>query len=438
MQRGEAVMRAQFAVTVALVVATAAFSQYLETTIPLPGGEPCEPLWNPASDRVYCPEYEGSTVTIVDCATNAVRAVLDVADSPTRCIWNSRHNKVYCLSGEANRITVIDGVGDSVLRRVVCPGYPYGGAYCEALNKLYACCADDRRIRVFDGATDELVGSISLPLEPAAVVWSPTSNRVFCTIDGDSDTVVVIDCVTDEIVARHAVGIMSRSLCWNPVNSLVYEAGHYDAHVFSADGDSLVADIGTGAHSPFVMAAVPYPNKVYVGDANGFGIQVMDGNTNTIVDTLPSATGYGIYCDRVRGKVYTVGDDSAHVYDARTDSLLTTVLYGHYMVFIAGSPTQGRAYVTEDWTGLVHVIRDTSTAVAEPPSSAPRPVSSTTVVRQGWLTCSDSGGGRLLDAAGRSFMVLKPGNNDVSRLPAGVYFVADTAGACVTKVLVPR
>jgi len=31
--------------------------------------------------------------------------------------------------------------------------------------------------------------------------------------------------------------------------------------------------------------------------------------------------------------------------------------------------------------------------------------------------------GALLDAAGRCVMSLKPGANDVSRLPAGVYFV---------------
>jgi DNA-binding beta-propeller fold protein YncE len=244
----------------------------------------------------------------------------------------------------------------------------------------------------------------------------------------------VIDCVGDSLVARHPVG-WGFSLCWNPVNSLVYEAGHYDAHVFSAGGDSVVADIGTGAYAPFVMAAVPFPNKVYVGDYSGFGITVIDGNANTIVDTLPSATGTGIYCDTTRANVYTVGDEQVHVYDAWRDSVVATVACGRQMQYVAGSPVQGRVYVTDILDNALYVLRDTSAAIAEPARTS-RPVRSTTVARNGRLQFAR--GARLLDAAGRSFMVLKPGDNDVSRLPAGVYFVADTAGACVTKVLVPR
>jgi hypothetical protein len=133
--------------------------------------------------------------------------------------------------------------------------------------------------------------------------------------------------MTDSIVARHSLGDMIKSPCGNQANGLVYVAGLYHVRVAAPDGTAIVADIQTGAHAPWATVAVPYPNKVYVGDFNGFGTTVIDGNTSMVTDTLPTSA-VDSYGDTVRGKVYTLGQHPVHVYDPWSDSLAATVQCG--------------------------------------------------------------------------------------------------------------
>jgi hypothetical protein len=83
------------------------------------------------------------------------------------------------------------------------------------------------------------------------------------------------------------------------------------------------------------------------------------------------------------------------------------------------------------------------TAVQEPPAVTPTAVRSPTIVRGVLMLPAPSfkpqASGRLLDAAGRKAIDLKPGRNDVGRLAPGVYFVQEQAQAhAVRRVVIQR
>jgi len=112
-------------------------------------------------------------------------------------------------------------------------------------------------------------------------------------------------------------------------------------------------------------------------------------------------------------------------------------------VALAGS----YAYVADGNYGL-QVIQFYGGGVEETPNAEVRtPNAGATIVRgslrMAGSPSASSSPSRLLDATGRVVMALKPGENDVSGLAPGVYFVRQEAQAhaqaqAVTKVIVTR
>jgi YVTN family beta-propeller protein len=386
-------------------------------------------LWNPTSNKVYCANTQDGTVSVVSGETNEVIATVPVADYPDVLAWNSRLNKVYCASGESDRLNVIDGEGDSLIRMVTLSDYPSAMVYNETMNKLYVACHDNDRIAVLDAGPDTVIRYI-----PArgvgALLWSPATNRVFCC---GADTIKVIDCLTDEIAVRMQGG--GDVWCYNPVNELVYLAARHSMYVLSPYGDSVVAQVPGWAYD---VAAVPFPNKVYAS-GSAAGIQVIDGASNLVVDTIPVVVGEMV-CDTAKGKVYcsNFNTQKADIIDARADTLIKTIPLGRYPEFLCWNRTNSRVYINDFMDNVLYVIRDTSTGISERTDGATvRPRAATTVTC-GRLFYESSAPGNLVDACGRIVAALKPGHNDICALTPGVYAVVTADGGSRRRIIKVR
>jgi YVTN family beta-propeller protein len=56
------------------------------------------PLLRPTNDRVYCANWNGTNVTVIDGATNTVVATVPSGRAPLTPSYNSTDNKAYCAS----------------------------------------------------------------------------------------------------------------------------------------------------------------------------------------------------------------------------------------------------------------------------------------------------------------------------------------------------
>jgi DNA-binding beta-propeller fold protein YncE len=409
------------------------WGQYLETTIPI-GAGPLDVLWNPTSNKVYTSDAEAGTVTIVDGALNSVIGSIAVPGGAWAMFlcWNSAQNIVYCTCSDPDWLMVIDGVGDTLIRKVRMRGAPTKMEFNALMNKLYVACYDDKMVRVYDCAADTLVAEVWLGESniPDAMLWHPVTNRVFCTTSGNADSVLVIDCALDVMSARVSVGRQPYGMTLNPVNGNVYVKTRFAVYALTPPGDSIVAVVDGWSCG---VAAVPFPNKVYAAGW-GPGLGVIDCYTNTMADSLAVSAG-DMVCDTIKAKVYAVGEP-APVIDARADTLLLTVPIGSSPQAICWNSTNSRVYIA-DYSGLLYVIRDTSTAVAEPPDGhSVRDPRVSAVVRGRLVLASGTRQARLLDTAGRFVMELHPGVNDVASLRRGVYFLSRTGTRQVTKIVV--
>jgi hypothetical protein len=82
------------------------------------------------------------------------------------------------------------------------------------------------------------------------------------------------------------------------------------------------------------------------------------------------------------------------------------------------------------------VIRDTTTAVAEPGILPAIDRNHFLTLCRGALRLDGSAAAVLLDLSGREVATLRPGINDVRRLKSGVYFVRWDKSALTRKVIV--
>lgn len=142
------------------------------------------------------------------------------------------------------------------------------------------------------------------------------------------------------------------------------------ASLAPSHAQTLVTDIPV-AGTPSGVAVDPASNRIYVslGTSTGDSVAVIDGTTNTVIDTISVPQAFVIATNPTNGRVYTAGCDFGQtpvscgvtVIDGRTDTIITTLpintpspsigLQG-----IAVNPATNRIYVADDNNFKVHVI----------------------------------------------------------------------------------
>lgn len=425
--------RISFAALILALAATAGHGQFLETVISLGHGA-LRILWNPASNKVYTANYD-NTVSIINGATNAVIATLPVPDNPGKLVWNSTTNRIYVACGDGRRVAVIDGWTDAVVSTIVIPGSPTQAVYSTISNKLYLGL-DDGRVTVVDGTADTVIRTVRVQTDGyLLLLWHPLTNRVLCSTD--YDTIAALDCATDQVVSKIPTGFGGGGFiwnwCYNPVNELAYVGGWGGVLVLTAEGDSIITRV-PGYVSGLCFA--PFPNKMYLQNwRDEYRLGVLDCDSNTVTDSI-AVYGDAMVCDIDRGKVYASFRSGAHpwvtVLDPKVDTVIHTFVCTPALGDICWNETDGRVYVIQSDLQL-YVFRDTTTGIAERPRGDIGQERLTQTMVMGSYVWLGSDVGIVVNASGRVVGAVRPGRNDVSDLPVGVYAVAGRRDGSIAR-----
>jgi YVTN family beta-propeller protein len=152
--------------------------------------------------------------------------------------------------------------------------------------------------------------------------------------------------------------------------------------VIPSQAQTLVTDISVSG-SPSGVAVNPNTNRIYVSlsTSTGFAVAVIDGNTNTVIDTITVPEAFVITANIANGRVYTAGCNFAQtpftcsvtVIDGSTDTVITTIPLKAITenIGIQGitvNPKTNRIYVDDDNNLKVQVIDGyTNTIIAHLP-----------------------------------------------------------------------
>jgi len=292
-----------------------------------------------------------------------------------------------------------------------------------------------------------------LPVPVRFMSLEQSINRAVCV---SWSWVTVIDCSGDTVTADTATywGTID-DVCISPKDRKIFVARNQrPLRIIDIDDPVRVETLPQvycdhGMH----LCYVPNFHKVY-WFANYSGhppgnsrVVAIDTETGTITDSLWA--GYqvsGTCLDHTGDYVYCSGYEVSLVFvmDARTDSVVDTLPlpYGGFGPPLPNRLTR-RIYPSASGNPI-QVIRDSMLIGLEDLAPAEcSPGISPTVVNRNAPLCT-SAPAVLYDASGRGVVVLRQGQNDVSRLAPGVYFVREeraqawAQAQAVRKIVVAR
>jgi len=385
--------------------------------------------------------YIRSNVFAIDCSSNAIVAQIDLPH-PGDLAYAPVVNKAYCgfFDHGEDSILVIDGSSHSRIRAIPVP-YAGNFEYDSASNRLYFTCYSEDCVGVLDCWTDSVLCYIPIPGEPAGLTINTRRRKLYCQNDYDM-MVSVIDMNTNQVIRNVYTGSWYFAQCYSAAADKYYTNGLRGVAVICGSGDTLIKQIALPqGYGPKAMVAVDPESLVMVAAYSGGtdSVFVIDVADDVVASALPVGRSPRTLAYSIRSNaVYCAcGSTSDRLDVLAADGSRVT---GHVPVsngpqaLLPCSPYE-KLYVGHADASMVYVVRD-RVGVSEPGESrleaaGPRPA---TLVSQ---RCRYRGTvpAVLTDAAGRSVLRLRLGENDVSRLPIGVYIVVGLGAERLGKVV---
>ena len=282
---------------------------------------------NPVTNKIYIPDSDDQTVTVLDITTNAPTAEspITVGNTPAFIAVNPVTNKVYVANAGDNTVSVIDSATDTVIGAPVDVGtLPLHLAVNPVTNKIYVVNFTSDNVSVIDGASDTVIATPTVGDGPGYIAVNSATNKVYVAVTGfptPDNTVAVIDGTSNNVTATVTVGSAPQWVAVNPVTNRIYIAnsgvfGSAPGNTISViDGtsDTVIATPTVGTY-PRQIAVNPATNKIYVSNSASNDATAIDGVTNntTRIDTSGSGTyPWGVEVNPVTNTVYVTNNLSS-------------------------------------------------------------------------------------------------------------------------------
>jgi YVTN family beta-propeller protein len=293
---------------------------------------------NPNTNLIYVANQYSDTVSVIDGGTNSVVTDVTVARRPNDLAVNTDTNMIYVANHDANRVSVINGSTNTVIKTLTLGSYPHDmrGPVDIAVNHhtniIYVTNENANRVSVIDGSTHSILKTI-LGSTPSAVDVNPATNIVYVANWLD-DTVSVIDGSTHSILM-----------------------GKISLEGFDQAGTS--SDAIKVGDSPTDVDINPNTNKIYVANQDSNTISVIDGNSDSVINTIrvgrrPADLAF----DSDTNYLYVVnsGSNTTSVIDTITDSVIDIIPMGSKPVGIAVDPIERWVYVADIGSNSIYQI----------------------------------------------------------------------------------
>lgn len=418
-----------------VLVAGIAGAQYVETTLGV-GRGPVALAFDSIQARLYVANQNSNSVSVVDAARNQVIATIPVGEHPNDIVVNPLVQKAYVccspVSGGNGSVYIINTANNTVIDSPPVGQSPVRMVWDRTDNLIFVLNRLDPSLSVIDCNSNQVIDQRRLIQVPEDILWNPVSNKIYVTSGYymQPGRVFIINAATRESLAVVASGQDGYRLAFNPVQNRVYSGNRGNRSVTIIDGQTNSAIRTTFAPSePWAMAWVPEPfNKLFVGNYWTATTSVMRGNEVTFYHQFPGTTNPYFFAYNPRTlklfcACYLVG--RVAVVDVRDghEDVHDSITVGSGPAAIAIYQDSNRVFVANSWDSTLTVLRD-YIGIAEEEGNGHSVVMLPAFVRGTLSLPADAQELVLFDHTGRSLMRLVPGLNDLSGLPAGVYFAS--------------
>jgi YVTN family beta-propeller protein len=179
-----------------------------------------------------------------------------------------------------------------------------------------------------------------------ALLWNPTSNKLYC-VDDLNNRVAIINGQTNQLIRTLRVGTDPFRLCWNSRENKVYCSCNegYKVYVIDGVGDTVLKTVSVSP-SPAFMYYDETDNKVYVSCYTYDVIAVVDAHRDTTIGLIPMSNPmYTAVWHPATDRLFVPQEDSVALIDCAGDSLTRTVPTGDGPYPICRSLVNGNVYI---------------------------------------------------------------------------------------------
>lgn len=235
-------------------------------------------------------------------------ATVHAGNGPDGMAVNQTTNMVYVADNTVSTLLVIDGATNTTT--TIQAGGPLAGvAVNPNTNTIYAITvASPSSVVVIDGATSTVTTTIALTATASVIAVNPVTNQVYV---GEQDEVAVIDGATNAITANISVAQAVSSLAVDTGGNVIwalYGASGSDSTLAQIDGatNTIAKTVQVGSNDN-AFALNTATNTIYVSDAAGQQMYVIDGATVAITRTIAwpnTMSGAGLAINPVTNTIY--------------------------------------------------------------------------------------------------------------------------------------
>ena len=167
-----------------------------------------------------------------------------------------------------------------------------------ANGRLFATAEDEHELLVLDLKSGERIGTVSGIGKPHAVLYRAETDAIFIT-DGDEGAVKIIDGKTYKVRKRIELAKDADSIGYDAARNYLYvvnggkDAGQNTSHlgVIDTAAEKKVADISLPGETFEAMYIDIWRPRLYLNNASGNSVVVIDRYRNTVVANWPLTMG---------------------------------------------------------------------------------------------------------------------------------------------------
>jgi DNA-binding beta-propeller fold protein YncE len=231
-------------------------------------------------------------------------------------------------------------------------GSGWGAAVDPLTNRYYSANGFGGAVQVYDGATNTQLANIPVGFIPGEFDLNPATNSIYVATQGGggNDPIFVINGANNTVtLGPLGSGGVMAGVVVNPATGNIYvERSNGTTREFNSAG-GFVTDLNLG-----IVAVNPVTNQVVAEDSSG-NLDVLDGNTNALLATIPGAGNGRIAVNATLDRFYEADpfDNTVKVIDGASDSVVGSFDLGAGVspYLIADNPAQNLLYVVASISG---------------------------------------------------------------------------------------
>ena len=315
--------------------------------------------------RLYVSNEDGHSVTVLDAASDAVVATIEVGKRPRGLKLSADGSRLFvAVSGlpkcppsvpdeecaklerdlKADGIAVVDTATQKVLQVLHAGSDPEQFALSRDGRRLFVANEDSASLSVVDVNSGAIVARVAVGQEPEGVAVTPDGRWVLVTNESDN-SVSIIDTGTLKIAKSVQVGKRPRDVAFTPDGRTAYVSGEFDASVYRMgvpEGAPVerVLQLRKEAR-PMGVVLDSKRGRVYVSTGRGGSVAVIDAASHELLAEVKVGTRpWGIALSQDGRWLYTANGPSndVSVIDTSTLQVVRTVRVGNSPWGVAVGP----------------------------------------------------------------------------------------------------